>query len=259
MAPIRTLLVDDEPLALRSLEAVLRPDPELELVGTCATGSEAVRTIQQLSPDLVFLDIQMPGIGGLDVVRRIAAPKPPLVVFVTAFDHHALEAFSVHALDYVLKPFSDERLLAALQRAKAILRDRTLEELGARLLRLADAARPPEPRYLQRILVQEPSRVRIVATAEIEWIGAAKNYVEIHTARESLLHRQTMDAMDAALDPDAFVRIHRSTIVAVDRVQVVQAEGYASRAVVLHDGTRLPVSRSQVERLMGALSRVPGR
>lgn len=257
MTPIRTLLVDDEPLALRSLEAVLRPDPELELVGTCATGSEAVRTIQQRAPDLVFLDIQMPGLGGLDVVRHITAPKPPLVVFVTAFDHHAIEAFSVHALDYVLKPFSDERLLASLQRAKAILRERSLEELGARLLRLAEVARPPEPRYVQRILVQETSRVRIVTTSEIEWIGAAKNYVEIHTARESLLHRQTMDAMDATLDPEAFVRIHRSTIVAVDRVREVQVEGYAGRAVVLRDGTRLPVSRGHAERLMSALARVP--
>ncbi|PRP98335.1 LytR/AlgR family response regulator transcription factor [Enhygromyxa salina] len=251
--PIRTLLVDDEPLALSSLRAVLSHDPELEVVGECTDGPAALSAIAALRPDLVFLDIEMPGMDGLEVARRIAGESPPVVVFVTAYDDFALDAFEAHALDYVLKPFTDRRLLQSLRRAKAAARSRNLEDLSGRLLEFVRAAAPPPRRHLQRVVIQEPGRARIVMADEIDWIGGAKNYAELHTARGVFLHRQSMDALEQALDPSAFVRIHRSTIVRVDRVLEVIAEAGGRRLAVLRDRTRLKVSRTYVERLMTAL------
>ncbi|MCH9681456.1 MAG: LytTR family DNA-binding domain-containing protein [Deltaproteobacteria bacterium] len=255
MTRIATLLVDDEPLAIRSLQQVLRADDDIDVVGVCTNGREAVRAVEQHEPQLVFLDIHMPALGGLEVVRDIASHHAPAIVFVTAFDQHAVEAFSVNALDYVLKPFCDERLLASVDRAKKQIRRGDLGDLSSRLLRLVDATTvAPEKHYLQRVLVHEPHRVRVVTTAEIEWIVSAKNYVEIHLARESFSYRQTMETMAASLDPRAFIRVHRSTIVAIDRIRAVVSEGARGKAVILHDGTRLKVSRAHVDRLMESLS-----
>lgn len=252
MQPIRTLIVDDEALARSSLRAILSGDPELEVIGECSSGPTALDAIASLQPDLLFLDIQMPGMDGLEVARRIAQSDPPVVVFVTAYDEFALEAFAVHALDYVLKPFSDDRLLQSLGRAKLAARTRNLVDLRARLLGFVGAATPP-PRYLQRLVIQEPGRARIVMVDELDWIRGAKNYVELHTARGVFLHRQPMDALDQALNPRDFARIHRSTIVRVDRILEVLTETGARRLVVLHDGTQLKVSRTYAERLMARL------
>lgn len=253
MRPIRTLLVDDEPLALDSLRALLGDDPELEVVGTCSSGPAALDAVATLRPDLVFLDIQMPGMDGLEVARRLAHDDPPVVVFVTAYGEFALDAFEVHALDYVLKPFSDGRLRQSLRRAKAAAYRRSLGELSTRLLEFVEKARPAPPQHLQRLVIQEPGRARIVMADEIELVRGAKNYVEIHTARGVFLHRQPMEAMERDLDPRVFARIHRSTIVRVERIREVVTQTRARRLAVLDDGTRLPVSSTYAERLMAQL------
>jgi len=188
---IRTLLVDDEPLSVRGLWSVLETDDQVEIVGACDSGTDAVQAIERLLPDLVFLDIEMPGINGIEIARQISSRGSPLVVFVTAFEQHAIDAFTLQALDYVLKPFSDERLLASLTRAKVALEGGGPDKLGYSAARFGPK-RAPQGGYLQRVLIHEAQRVRVVTTAEIEWISGAKNYIEVHTARGSFLCRQTI-------------------------------------------------------------------
>ncbi|MCA9688963.1 MAG: LytTR family DNA-binding domain-containing protein [Nannocystaceae bacterium] len=255
-SPIEVVLVDDEPLALTNLRAVLARAPDVAIVGECADGVEALATITARRPALALLDVQMPGMDGIEVARRLVdRGAPPLVVFVTAYDQFAIDAFEVHAVDYLLKPYSDARLLRTIDRCREALRSRRQAELTARLTTLVGAlsdARGGAEVYTQRILIPDAGRTWIVLTAEIKWISGARNYVELHTDRETYIHRSSLDAIEATLDPRRFARIHRSTIVGLERVRELITEG-GRRTVVLDEGTRLAVSKTYLDELMARL------
>ena len=237
MKKIRTLVVDDEPLARERLTSLLSAEADIEVVGQCRDGEEAVRSIMDGSPDLVFLDVQMPA-----------------VVFVTAFDEHALRAFEVHALDYVLKPFDRERFQEALQRARAqVQRDET-GDIGRRLLALVKDLRRDQPKT-DRLVVKSGGRLFFLRTDEIDWIEASGNYVRLHVGTTSHLLRETMNAIEGRLDPEKFFRIHRSRIVNMERIQEMQPWLNGEYAVVLRTGTRLTLSRGYREKLQERLAR----
>lgn len=253
---IRAMIVDDEPPARRNLRALLKRDPEIELVRECGNGREAVAAIRALAPDLVFLDVQMPELDGFAVLDRLAGQPLPVIIFVTAYDQYALKAFEVSALDYLLKPFSDERFGKALEQAKRLLAQQDSIELGRKLLRLMGARDldPNAPRYLTRLMVKTTGRVIFVRTDEIDWIEAYDNYVRLHTGGKAHLLRQTMNELEASLNPEQFARIHRSTIVNLDRVRELHPHFNGESVVILHDGTELKLSRSRkdgFEQLLG--------
>jgi two-component system LytT family response regulator len=248
MKKIRTLVVDDEPLARERLASLLQPLEDVELVGECRDGEEAVIALHDLTPDLVFLDIQMPGMSGFDVIDAVGTDKMPLVIFVTAYDQHALRAFQVRALDYLLKPFDRERFTEALQRARQQLERDDSGDIGRRLLALVKDLRRDPPRA-DRLVVKSGGRLFFLRTDEIDWVEAAGNYVRLHVGNTSHLLRETMTAMEARLDPERFVRIHRCRIVNVDRIQEMQPWLNGEYAVVLRTGARLTLSRGYREKL----------
>jgi two-component system LytT family response regulator len=252
--PLRVLVVDDEPLARQRLTDLLRGEGGLEVVGEAEDGDEAVRAIRALEPDLVFLDIQMPGRTGLDVVRDVGPERMPATIFVTAYDQHALKAFQVRALDYILKPFDRERFADALQRARRqIERDET-GDLGRRLLALVKDLRRDQPKT-DRLVVKSGGRLFFLRMDEIDWIEAAGNYVRLHVGTTSHLLRETMNAIEGRLDPEKFFRIHRSRIVNMERIQEMQPWLNGEYAVVLRTGTRLTLSRGYREKLQERLGR----
>jgi two-component system LytT family response regulator len=251
---IRALVVDDEPLARKRIQRLLKGETDVELVGECADGHDAVLAIRRHAPDLVFLDVQMPGLDGFGVVEAIGVDRMPAVVFVTAYDQHALRAFEVSAVDYLLKPFLPERFQRAMRRARAQLRQGTgagAEERIRQLLAQVGAGR----RYLDRLLVKGEGRVYFLKAEEIDWIEAAGNYVQLHVGRDAHLLRETMARLEAGLDPARFVRIHRSTIVNLDRVKELHPWFSGEFAVLLHDGTQLRLSRGYRGRLEERLGR----
>jgi two-component system LytT family response regulator len=254
---IRALIVDDEPLARQNIRLLLKEDPEIELVGECGSGAEALKVIQKHSPDLLFLDIQMPLMSGFEVLEKIDAEKIPAIIFVTAFDQYAIRAFEVHALDYLLKPFDDARFEKALRQAKTQIEQREINQLSKRLVRLLeDRDTQPKARasgYLSRLMVKSASRVFFLKVDEIDWIEAADYYVNLHVGRKSHLLRETMSDMEAKLDPEKFLRIHRSAIVNLDRVKEMHAHFNGEYLVILHDGTELKLSRSRREQLQQML------
>ena len=249
------MIVDDEPLARQSIRLLLQNDPQIELVGEARNGAEAVRAIRKHSPDLLFLDIQMPEMDGFEVLEKIEADRMPVIVFVTAFDRYALKAFEVHALDYLLKPFSDARFEKALAQAKAQIGQREISALSQKLLALLedrDLRRSPQSRsqsYLTRLMVKSAGRVLFLKTDEIDWVEAADYYVKLHVGRKGHLLRETMSELESKLDPEKFVRIHRSTIVNLDRVREMHPLFGGEYGVVLHDGTELKLSRTRREQL----------
>jgi len=216
---IRVLVVDDEPLARRAIVRLLADDPEIELLGECGDGVSAVKAIREQSPDLVFLDIQMPAITGLDVVATIGAERMPATVFVTAYEQHAVRAFEANAVDYLVKPFSRERFASTLLRARQRVSAATGTSAQAttQILQALDALRQRES-YLQRIPVRVEEHVVLIDVADIVWIKAARNTVEIHLATKVHEHRGTMTALAERLDPRHFARVHRSAIVNISRV-----------------------------------------
>ncbi len=226
MSRIRTLIVDDEPLALTSLSVLLRADPDIDLVGECDSGEAAIEAIQRFSPDLLFLDVQMPVCDGFAVLERLGSATPPAIVFVTAYDRYALKAFEVEALDYLLKPFDDARFERTLARAKEQVR-------GARSS-AADAG---------RIIVRNAGRVSFLRISEIDWIEAADYYACLHVGGKTHMIRRPMADLERQLDPARFCRIHRSTIVNRDRIQTMELNSSGEYEVVLRDGTRLRMSR----------------
>lgn len=246
--PIRTLIVDDEPPARRKLRRLLAYENDVEIVGECADGSAAVALIEQQKPDLVFLDVQMPELDGLDVVYAIGANQMPLVVFITAYDGYAIKAFEVSALDYILKPFSRERLQAAVARCRAQLGHSRAPDIERRLNALLDEM-APRRQWSRRLILKSEGRIYFLKAAEIEWIEAAHNYALLHVGGKSHLLRETMDSLESRLDPDLFVRIHRSTMVNIERVQEIHPWARGEHAVILADGTRLALSRRYYERL----------
>ena len=259
---ITTLIVDDEPLARRNIRLLLKDDREIEIVGEAANGREALALIKEHSPDLIFLDIQMPELDGFGVLESIEAERLPAIVFVTAFDQYALKAFEFHALDYLLKPFDDARFEKALRQAKLQLSQRELKDLSQRLVALLDAhgrregntGEPiPQPQYLSRLLIKSKGRVFFLKTDEIDYVQAEDYYVKLHVGRKGHLLRETMNEMEAKLDPATFLRIHRSTIVNIERIRELQQHFNGEYIVVLHDGSEHKLSRSRREQLQTLL------
>jgi len=254
VSKIRTMVVDDEPVARERMVGLLSQEKDIELVGECADGQQAISAIQHQHPDLVFLDVQMPAMNGFEVIDAVGPERMPLVIFVTAYDQHALRAFQVRALDYVLKPFDRERFQEALQRARAqIQRDET-GDLGRRLLALVKDLRRDQPKT-DRLVVKSGGRLFFLRADEIDWIEAAGNYVRLHVGTTSHLLRETMNAIEGRLDPEKFFRIHRSRIVNMERIQEMQPWLNGEYAVVLRTGTRLTLSRGYREKLQERLAR----
>ncbi len=244
---IKVLIVDDEPPARRNLRALLKRDPEIEWVKECGNGREAVSSVRAQQPDLVFLDVQMPELDGFAVLEQLAGQPLPVIIFVTAYDQYALKAFEVSALDYLLKPFSDERFRKALEQAKRQIAQQNASDLGQKLLRLLGAreTKTEAPRYLTRLLVKTTGRVIFIRTEEIDWIEAYDNYIRLHVSGKAHLLRQTMNELEAGLDPEQFARIHRSTIVNLDRIQELRPHFNGEHLIILQDGTELKLSRSR--------------
>lgn len=257
MKKIRALVVDDEPLARERLASLLSAETDVEVVGQCAEGEEAVNAIRTLRPDLVFLDVQMPGMNGFEVIQAIGPEAMPLVIFVTAHDQHALRAFQVRALDYLLKPFDRQRFQDALQRARVQIERNESGEIARRLLALVKDARKEQPR-VDRLVVKSQGRLFFLRTDEIDWIEAAGNYVRLHVGSASHLLRETMNAIEGRLDPDKFFRIHRCRIVNIERIQELQPWLNGEYAVILRDGTRLTLSRGYREKLQDRLQAAAG-
>jgi two-component system LytT family response regulator len=254
MRTLKTLIVDDEPLARERVSTLLQAEDGIEILGECRDGLEAVAAIQQLSPDLVFLDVQMPGADGFQVIQTIGAEKMPVVVFVTAYDQHALRAFEVRALDYLLKPFDRERFREALQRARRHIEQQETGDLGRRLLALVKDFRPAAPKT-DRLVVKSSGRLFFLRVDEIDWIEAAGNYARLHVGTEAHLIRETMISLEGRLDPERFFRIHRSRIVNMERVQELQPWSNGEYVVILRNGTRLTLSRGYREKLQERLGK----
>jgi two-component system LytT family response regulator len=246
--------VDDEPIARERILSLLQHEADVEVIGQCADGLQAVSAIQQQSPDLVFLDVQMPGCDGFGVIQNIGADRMPTVVFVTAYDEYALRAFEVHALDYLLKPFGKDRFQETLKHARESLERRRAGDLGRRLLALVHDLKPEQQR-LDRLVVKSGGRVFFLRTDEIDWIEAAGNYVRLHLGEESHLFRETMNGMETRLDTRRFVRIHRSRIVNSERIKELQPWFNGEYVVILRNGTRLTLSRGYREKLQEQLGK----
>jgi len=246
MRKIRTVVVDDEPPARRNLRALLKGVSDVELVKECGNGRDAVNSIRILAPDLVFLDIQMPEIDGFQVLEQLSGQPLPVIIFVTAYDQYALKAFEVSAIDYLLKPFDDARFQKALLQARRQIEQQDASELGLKLLQLMGSRDPQSSgrTYISRFLVKKASSVLFVRADEIDWIEAYDNYVRLHVSEKTHLLRQTMSELEAALDPNQFARIHRSTIVNLDRVKELQPH-FNEHLVILVDGTELKMSRTR--------------
>jgi two-component system LytT family response regulator len=250
----RVLIADDEPLARERLRTLLGAEDWVDVVAECQNGTEAVESITRLQPDLVFLDVQMPGATGFQVIDSVGPERMPLVVFVTAFDTYALRAFDVHALDYLLKPFDRERFGQALARARQQLERRTNGDLERRLLELMQDLKG-SPHRLERFVVKAGGRVFFVRADEIDWIEAAGNYVKLHVGSDAHLFRETMNTLEAQLDPEVFFRIHRSHIVNIERVKELQPWFNGEYVVFLKNGTRLTLSRGYREKLQERIGR----
>jgi len=247
---IRTVIVDDEPWARTKLLSLLSSEPDIEIVRACVSGEEAVEAIVTLAPALVFLDVQMPAMDGFAVIETIGTAAMPLVIFATAHDQYALRAFDAQALDYLLKPFDEERFQRALQRARQRLIAPSMQE--AKLQRLLDSL-GNDRRHLQKIVVPRAGGMLIVKATDVDWLEASGNYVTLHLGRTTYLLRESLNAFEQKLDPQQFVRLHRSAIVNVDRIRELAPWSGGEQAVVLQDGTPLTVGRVFRGRLMGFL------
>ncbi len=259
---IKTLIVDDEPVARKNLRALLKDDPDIEIIGECGSGTEAVRFIRQHPPDLLFLDIQMPEMNGFEVLEETGVEPIAAIIFVTAFDRYALRAFDVHALDYLLKPFDDDRFELALRRAKSQIEQRDAGELSKKLFALLEdhgerrTKEAEEKSYTEKFLIKSSSRVFFLKAEEIDWIEASDYYVTLHAGRQSHLLRETMSELESKLDPEKFLRIHRSTIVNLCRIKQVESQPGGNYAVILKDGAQLKLSRSRRKKLEMILDRL---
>lgn len=245
---IRTLIVDDEMLARDRLRALLETETDIEIIDECADGVTAATTINEKSPDLVFLDVQMPELDGFGVLETVKLDRLPVIVFVTAHDKFALKAFEVHAVDYLMKPFDRDRFKKALQRAREQVLGRQSGAIDERLTTLMNDLKP-EPKHKDRIAVKSSGRVVFVKTTDIDWIEAADNYVELHVGKESHLHRDKISNMETQLASDKFIRISRSAIVNIERIKELQPAFHGDCTVILHDGTKLTLSRTNRDKL----------
>jgi len=252
---LRTVIVDDEELGRDRIQSLLETQPDVEIVGVCNDGTSAVETIDRTQPDLVFLDVQMPGMDGFEVIENLDAARLPAVVFVTAHDGHAIRAFEIHALDFLLKPFDQTRFEKALERARTQIGKTKTQgpAIDSRIVSLLEELRE-ERKYPERLIVKSSGRVFFVRTEEIDWVEASGNYVKIHTKSEAHLLRESMKNMEAKLDPKTFVRIHRSAIVNIDRIKELEPWFHGEYIVIMRDGTRLTASRVFSDRLSALIA-----
>jgi len=249
---IRTLIVDDEPLGRERISSLLCGDHEVDVIGECADGRQAIAAIEECKPDLVFLDVQMPEVDGFGVVDAICSERMPVIIFVTAYDRYAVKAFEVHALDYLLKSFDRERFAAALRRAKEEIGRLRGGALNERLAGLIEDLQAKKDR-LTRLVIKSAGRIVFLRIEEIDWIEAADNYVRVHAGREAHLIRETLQSMEKRLDPAIFLRIHRSSLVNLNRIRELQPIFHGDYAVKLIDGTELTLSRNYREKLLQPL------
>jgi two-component system LytT family response regulator len=251
---VRVLVVDDEAPARQRLLDLLRRDAQVGTILEACNGQDAVELIQDHHPDLVFLDVQMPELDGLGVIEAIGAAEMPLTVFVTAYDQHAIRAFEANALDYLLKPFSDERFEGALARAKARLEERSLLEFGQRVMKMVSVAPANSDRRWDRLVVKSGGSTRFVRVVDVDWIEAAGVYVNLHVAGKEFLYRTALNDLADRLDPRRFVRVHRSAIVNIESIVQLEPISHGEFDVVLRNGSRARVSRTyraQLEKRLG--------
>jgi two-component system LytT family response regulator len=251
---LRALIIDDEPLARQRIEDLLRRHDDVEITGTVDNGDDAPDQIRATAPDLVFLDVQMPGRSGIDVVAAVGAEKMPVTIFVTAYDQFALKAFELAALDYLLKPFDDDRFEQALRRAREAVERRDVPRVAEKLASLLRSVHAAEPKYLERLAVETRGQVRVVPVDKIDYITADGPYAELHIGPGAFAIRERMHTLEERLDPSQFFRIHRSAIVRIDRIDAFVKKPGGDYSVRLKDGTELSVSRGKredLERLLG--------
>ena len=266
---IRTLIVDDEPHAREGIRIRLNEYPEIKIIGECASGSEATKTIDNLKPELLFLDIQMPEMNGFEVLQNIDIETPPIIVFVTAFDKYALKAFEFHALDYLLKPINEDRLKETLKIVFSIIRQRNLATYASKLKRfvhdyVANIDKSNEENqqkelgenknFITRLMIKTKDQISIIAVLDIEWIESAGDYVYVHSKGKKHIFRETLIALEQKLDPTLFLRIHRSTIVNLENIKSLKQNEHGDYDVFLNNGTKLKLSRTyrnQFQKIVG--------
>jgi two-component system LytT family response regulator len=253
MTSIRTLIADDEPLARERVRSLLADQPGISVVAEAHDGDQAVAQILEQQPDLVFLDVQMPKRTGFEVIQAVGADRMPAVVFVTAYDQYAIKAFDVHAVDYLLKPFDRERFEGAVDRARRHFDAESGGALKSQLMRLVQELQPQSTPRQERLIVKTGGRLFFLRTDEVDWIEAAGNYVRLHVGKDAHLLRETMNSIEARLDPKIFLRIHRSRIVNMDRVKELHPWFNGDYAVILRDGTKLMLSRGYRDKLQERL------
>jgi two-component system LytT family response regulator len=250
----RVIIADDEPLARARLRMLLAEESWVDVIAECSDGPSTIAAIEKSRPDLVFLDVQMPGGSGFDVIQAVGAGRMPFVIFVTAFDRYALRAFDVHALDYLLKPFDRDRFRDALTRARERIERSSNGDLERRLLAIVNDLKPA-PQPLERFVIKSGGRVFFLRAEDIEWIEAAGNYVKLHIGAETHVFRETMNSLEARLNPSVFFRIHRSHIVNIERVRELQPWFNGEYVVFLTSGARLTLSRGYREKLQDRIGR----
>jgi two-component system, LytTR family, response regulator len=245
---IRTLLVDDQSTCLAVLRDILRYEPDIEIIGTATSGREAIESINERSPDLVFLDVQMPEVDGFEVVSRIKLPRIPVIIFVTGHDDYALKAFEAHALDYLTKPCQVTRLRSAVERARQQIQNHRNGDLQQKLDRLMEDLKA-DTKYPDRLAVKSHGRIVFVRLTDIDMVEAADNYVKLYVGNETHMLRETLTALEEKLPPSQFVRISRSTIVNIESVKELHPMFHGEYAVALHNGTRTTLTRGYREQL----------
>jgi len=253
-ACIRTLIVDDESLARERLRSMLATDPAIEIIAECYNGRDAIEAINLHSPDLVFLDVEMPGIDGFGVLEALQPDRIPTIIFVTAYDQYAVRAFEVYALDYLLKPFDQERFDKALDRAKTQISSARSDALSQRILSALEEIKT-RPVHLERLVIKMNGHVFFIKAEEIDWLEAEGNYVRLHAGKESYLLRDTISALESQLDPKKFIRVHRSAIVNIDRITELQPWFHGEYRIILTEGVQLTLSRTYREKLHELLGR----
>jgi two-component system LytT family response regulator len=253
-AKIRAVIVDDELLARKFIRRMLKHEPNWELVGEASNGNEAVETIRTHKPDIVFLDVQMPEMDGFAVLEKVGLGQLPDIVFTTAYESYAIRAFELHALDYLLKPFDQQRFRDAIRHAEERLHFRQQEDGRRQIGALLERINSKQP-YLERFIIKADGRITFLNTCEIDWIEADDKYVHLHTGKGARMVRQTLTAMEAQLDPARFVRIHRSAMVNVERIKELQPLFNGEYSLHLEDKTKLTLSRTYKDKLFGVLGK----
>ena len=245
---IRSLIVDDEALARKVLSNLLQSEPDIEVLGECADGSEALAAIRKQAPDLVFMDVEMPGLNGFATIKEVGDELKPVFVFVTAHEKFAAQAFDAQAADYLVKPFDKERFHTAVERAKGLIEEGKAQRLGKQISSLLSFLKP-ESKRADRLVVKSNGRILFIRTTDVDWVEAADNYVSLHVGKESYLLRETMNSLEGRLPAEQFVRISRSAIVNIEQIRDLKPLFHGDYAVILRNDTQLTLSRSYRSKL----------